>query len=32
MEQIYDVSFHIPPHSEFATAIGAALSYGGAKT
>lgn len=32
MEQIYDVSFHIPPHSEFATAIGAALSYGCAKT
>lgn len=27
MEQIYDVHFHIPKHSEFATAIGAALSF-----
>lgn len=27
MEQIYDVKFHIPQHSEFATAIGAALSF-----
>lgn len=27
MEQIYGVRYHIPPHSEFATAIGAALSF-----
>lgn len=26
MEGLYNVRFHIPPHSEFATAIGAALS------
>lgn len=25
MEQLYGVRFHIPPHSEFATAIGAAI-------
>lgn len=27
MEKIYDVRFHIPPHSEYRTAIGAALAY-----
>lgn len=27
MEKIYDVRFHIPPHSDFSGAIGAALSY-----
>lgn len=26
MGQLYDVHFHIPPHSEYATAIGAALA------
>ena len=27
MEQIYGVRYHIPKHSEFATAIGSALNY-----
>ena len=27
MEKLYNVHFHIPKHSEFCTAIGAALSY-----
>ena len=27
MEKLYNVRFHIPKHSEFCTAIGAALSY-----
>lgn len=27
MEKLYDVRFHIPKHSEFCTAIGAALSF-----
>ncbi len=27
LEKIYDVRFHIPPHSEFSTAIGAALNF-----
>lgn len=27
MEQLYGVRFHIPQHSEFATAIGSALNY-----
>jgi type II pantothenate kinase len=27
MEHVYDVHFHIPPHAEFRTALGAALSY-----
>lgn len=27
MEKIYDVRFHIPPYSEYRTAIGAALAY-----
>lgn len=29
LERIYNVRFHIPEHSEFSTAIGAALSYEG---
>ncbi|MDR0988422.1 MAG: type II pantothenate kinase [Prevotellaceae bacterium] len=29
MERIYGVRFHIPPHAEYRTAIGAALAYQG---
>ncbi|NLI35292.1 MAG: type II pantothenate kinase [Bacteroidales bacterium] len=28
MERVYNVRFHIPPHAEFRTAIGAALAFG----
>jgi type II pantothenate kinase len=27
MERIYGVKFHIPPHAEFRTALGAALAF-----
>lgn len=29
LERLYGVKFHIPPHAEYCTAIGAALSYWG---
>ena len=27
LEKLYDIRFHIPKHSEYCTAIGAALDY-----